>query len=168
MWMIKPADENQGRGIKIFYNDFDSMKEFIQSNKSTVYWIVQKYIERPLLYYGRKFDIRVWGLITWKQNLYIYKPGYIRTSSNEYITKSNVNFVHLTNNCLQQYGKNYGVFEDGNTVSFLQFEKYLKEQFPQHNIDLNKHFLTRIKDLMIDSYFATKFELHLNRRPNFF
>ncbi len=35
--------------------------------------LIQKYIEKPLLYYGRKFDIRMWILIDHKNNVYIFK-----------------------------------------------------------------------------------------------
>ena len=81
MWLIKPAAENQGRGIKVFHNNLQEMKEFLQSKPINTFWIVQKYIEQPLLYYDRKFDIRMWAVITWKKEFYIYKSGYIRTSS---------------------------------------------------------------------------------------
>ena len=35
--------------------------------------ILQKYLEKPLLYMNRKFDIRVWVLIDSELNVYIFK-----------------------------------------------------------------------------------------------
>lgn len=43
-------------------------------------FIVQKYIESPLLINGRKFDIRVWVLVTHNLECFFFKEGYIRTS----------------------------------------------------------------------------------------
>ena len=47
-------------------------------------FIIQKYIERPLLLYNRKFDIRVWVLVDQDHELYVFKEGYLRTSSSEF------------------------------------------------------------------------------------
>jgi hypothetical protein len=168
MWLVKPAAENQGRGIQVFKNNFVDLKMFLQKKPSGTFWIVQKYIERPLLYYNRKFDIRMWAVITSKQEFYIYKPGYIRTSSDAYDTESNLNYVHLTNNCLQQYGNKYGAFEDGNTVSFGRFANYLKEKHADKKINFETDLLSRMKDLMIDTYLATKNELNPHKRQNCF
>jgi len=45
--------------------------------------IVQKYIDAPLLVHKRKFDIRMFVLVTSVNNCvkgYFYKDGYLRTS----------------------------------------------------------------------------------------
>ena len=74
---------------------------FISSRQRNTNWLVQKYIERPLLYKGRKFDIRVWALVTSKIEIYFYTNGYLRTSSDDYDLNNENNYIHLTNNCLQ-------------------------------------------------------------------
>jgi len=43
-------------------------------------FVIQKYIEKPLLIKDRKFDIRVWVLLTFKGEAYFFEEGYIRTS----------------------------------------------------------------------------------------
>jgi hypothetical protein len=39
----------------------------------TTSFVIQKYMEQPLLYGGRKFDIRVWVLITHDLKVYLFK-----------------------------------------------------------------------------------------------
>ena len=128
--MVKPAALNQGRGIEIFRNIRD-IQQFIFSRPSgNSFWVVQKYVEKPFLYLGRKFDLRIWALLTNKLELYVYEKGYMRTSSDDYSLSNKNNYVHLTNNCLQKYGDNYGKHEDGNTLGFEKLQTYLDENFP--------------------------------------
>jgi len=157
MWLVKPSNQNQGRGIEICKN-LREIKNCIQSKAAHTQWVVQKYLEKPLLYKGRKFDIRVWTFINDKGEIYFCKHGYIRTSSSEFTMDNNFNFIHLTNNCLQQFGDNYGKFEDGNTLSFEVLQQYIDETFPDKKISLAEHIVPRIKDLILDTVFAAMSE----------
>ena len=106
IWIVKPENENRGRGIEIISNWKDMIAHLVTRQKGERI-IIQKYIERPLLFNGRKFDIRVLGVIDDQKNFYWYKPCYLRTSSDEYsLTKMN-KFIHLTNNCYQMHSQNY-------------------------------------------------------------
>ncbi|CAD8142867.1 unnamed protein product [Paramecium octaurelia] len=91
-------------------------------------FVIQKYIERPALINKRKFDIRVWGLITHELDAYFFQEGYIRTSSEDFTYNIENTFVHLTNNAIQKYSQNYGQFEDGNQLSFKNYQDYLQSQ----------------------------------------
>jgi len=90
-------------------------------------FVIQKYIERPLLIHGRKFDIRCWALIADDMKLYYFKEGYIRTSSSEFtMDKQTIEKkdIHLTNNAVQKFCEGYGKFEDGNQLSFPMFQVF--------------------------------------------
>jgi hypothetical protein len=87
------------------------MKFIFEKDKKEAFWVVQKYIEKPFLYQDRKFDLRIWAVVTDDFRIYVYKQGYVRTSSSEYDLKNENNFVHLTNQCLQVKDESYGTFE---------------------------------------------------------
>lgn len=95
-------------------------------------FILQKYIERPLLFNCRKFDIRHYALITClggSMRGYWYEYGYVRTSSSAYSLRNNKDlFVHLTNDAIQKNGDNYGKYEHGNKVSYEELERYILKQ----------------------------------------
>ena len=109
--------------------EIDSSLKTSQLDVSNVRsFIIQKYIERPLLIHQRKFDIRVWVLVTHEMRVYFFKEGYLRTSSELYSTDSetvNNRNIHLTNNAIQKFGNKYGQFEDGNQLSFNKFQVLL-------------------------------------------
>jgi hypothetical protein len=72
----------------------------------------------------------VWVTINQDHDCYIFKEGYLRTSSEEFnIDPNNVDnqYVHLTNNAVQKFSDNYGEFEDGNQLSYKRFQEILDE-----------------------------------------
>lgn len=72
-------------------------------NVKTEVFVVQKYLEKPLLIDERKFDIRLWVLISHDQRCYLFKEGYIRTSSYKFtLSEESIEhpFIHLTNNAV--------------------------------------------------------------------
>ena len=95
-------------------------------------FIVQKYLYRPLLYKGRKFDLRCYTLISCINNNiqgYFYKEGYLRTSCQEFnIVNITDKFIHLTNDAVQKNSLNYENLILKNLV-YLRVEIKGKHQF---------------------------------------
>lgn len=61
------------------------MNQNLHANVKSEVYVLQKYIERPLLIDHRKFDIRCWVLVNMIDlkdiKCYLFREGYIRTSS---------------------------------------------------------------------------------------
>lgn len=67
------------------------------------------------------------ALIDDEKNLWLYKPCYLRTSSDMYTLNSSSKYIHLTNNCYQLGSEKYQLYEDGNQLSYDHFLEYLEE-----------------------------------------
>jgi len=50
VWLVKPAAANQGKGIEIFRSLKDIQQFLFSRASSNSFWVVQKYVEKPLLF----------------------------------------------------------------------------------------------------------------------
>ena len=66
---------------------------------------------------------------------FTYDDGYLRTSAKEFNLKNFNKFIHLTNDAVQKRSDDYGRFEFGNKVSFLEYQQYLNLTVPHLNIN---------------------------------
>ena len=135
VWIVKPGENtNRGTGIAVC-GTIEQVKAEISAHsvcplsglKRT--FILQKYIENPLLINRRKFDIRCFALVTAINSViqcYFYQEGYLRTSSKEFSLKDTSNrLIHLTNDAVQKYSEDYGKYESGNKLSYSDLQRYM-------------------------------------------
>jgi tubulin monoglycylase TTLL3/8 len=117
MWIVKPAAKSRGRGIMAF-NDLRKLLAYVELGKAgksiltSSQWIVQKYMENPLIIANRKFDFRQWVLVvSWNPlTIYFYDEFYCRFSSEDYDTSDEAmsnTFVHLVNNSIGKNNENF-------------------------------------------------------------
>ena len=145
LWIVKPNNLFSGMGIHIF----KSLKEETLKN-----YLISKYLKNPHLIKGRKYDFRLYVLITGFKPLRIYlnKEGLVRIASNNYsLSKNNINdsFTHLTNTGINEMNRKYRfpknfTDESANKWSLATYRKYLKK----NKININTIF-GKIKDIII-------------------
>lgn len=159
MWLVKPGDKaNRGNGIRI-YDDAEELAERVDSKERC--WVIQKYMEAPLLVHRRKFDIRAYCLVTQEPGggavrAYCYQEAYLRTTSVEYSTKTKDRMVHLNNDAVQKKGGDYGKFEAANKLSLQEFQRYLDEHHPRDGYSVQGALMPQMRSLMADTIRAAQ------------
>ncbi|XP_078045472.1 tubulin monoglutamylase TTLL4 [Augochlora pura] len=107
-WIVKPPSSGRGQGIKVINQWWEIPKWHSM--------IVQRYISRPRLINGSKFDLRLYVLATSinPTRIYIYKEGLVRFASVRYIRGVNLSdkCMHLTNTSVNKMNPGY-VMNDG-------------------------------------------------------
>lgn len=112
MWIIKPVASSCGKGIKVITG------QQVLSLPKTKRALVQRYLHSPYLIDGKKFDLRIYVLISGVDPLrvYIHSEGLTRISTSDYSLKNLSNrFAHLTNYSINKKSKNFKAasFDDG-------------------------------------------------------
>ena len=154
-WIVKPPDLFQGMGIKVF-KDFKDINEHCQNlfkgiekvtaeqeeycKKNNIelkpkihksdFILIQKYLDNPLLYYGRKFDIRCYVLVDYCFNVFICREGHLKACSQKYDLNNLDVFTHITNYSLQKRCKDFAKYEQGNEISYKKFIELLDSTNP--------------------------------------
>merc|ERR1711959_198472 len=104
-YIVKPSKGCQGNGIYLTRNVDD-----INMDADLV---VQRYLHKPLLIDGLKFDLRIYVLVTSVEPLriYLYKEGMGRFCTEEYTSIKGSNLseqcMHLTNYAINRKSENY-------------------------------------------------------------
>ena len=157
VWIMKPIARAQGKGIFLFTklaqisqwkNDFRWKPDSPQADP----YVVQKYILRPFLIGGKKFDLRLYVLVTSYSPLtvYMYRDGFARFTHHRYSTNIDDitnSYVHLTNVAVQKTSLNY---DDklGGKWDLRSLKIYLMSRYGQEEVS---EAFTKIQELIIKS-----------------
>ncbi|XP_069357182.1 tubulin glycylase 3A-like isoform X1 [Maniola hyperantus] len=124
IWIIKPGCCSRGRGIRMA-SKLGVIMNLL--NKANTKYVIQKYIEEPLLIHETKFDIRQYYLVTstYPLIIWMYKDCYLKFSSQKYSLKDYHESIHLTNNAVQRkYGNCSGRHADLPNNNMWDLDKY--------------------------------------------
>ena len=165
LWICKPGGLSRGRGIEV-HDSYEGLRSHFtsamlqsirgergaeecaafssssSSSSQSSSFVVQRYVETPLLLRGHKFDLRVWALIlsrpaddgrAWTRSIWVYADGlYARLASLPYAATSTSAYVHLTNHSVQQHHVAFAsVFPSANQLSMAELARVLASDCPQ-------------------------------------
>lgn len=150
---MKPSGLSRGRGIDVF-NQLCEILDYGRGKETQ--WVVQKYIENPLIVCERKFDIRVWVLVSDNDPLTIWfwNRPYVRFPAADYDdTNLNDRYVHLTNNSVAKNSKNRKFIGDGNMWFSEELEDYLQERYGRNVWE--EEVVPKMKQLVKNSLLCT-------------
>jgi tubulin polyglutamylase TTLL4 len=148
LWIIKPIASSCGKGIRVV-----SKAKEVDFRASCV---VCKYVHNPLLINGKKFDLRLYVLVTCFDPLriYLYDNGLVRFCTQAYTTDKKSlkqKCTHLTNYSInkkaENFAKNEGGEEDDSSGDKWS-TRALRAYFQKNGID-DKAVWADIKDVIV-------------------
>eukprot|EP00792_Barthelona_sp_PAP020_P013859 TRINITY_DN93_c0_g1_i1.p1 TRINITY_DN93_c0_g1~~TRINITY_DN93_c0_g1_i1.p1 ORF type:complete len:693 (+),score=165.07 TRINITY_DN93_c0_g1_i1:50-2128(+) len=148
VFILKPRGASQGKGIVIFTkkDTLVYLQKFgkIESKENIV---VSEYLAKPLLINNKKFDFRLYVLVSSFDPLiiYLFDDGLIRLASNEYHAEDIQDvYSHLTN---------YSINKKSETECELKwyFEQFYEYIAQYHDVDLLKR---KIENLIVKTILA--------------
>lgn len=126
LWILKPSNRSQGSGV-VLVNKLNKVKKLkfenkiVNENNQTVTinetYVISRYLDNPLLIQGKKFDMRIYVLVTSFHPLkvWLFKYGFCRFCNENYtvdINELDNIYIHLTNVAIQKkyvkYNENHG------------------------------------------------------------
>mmetsp|Transcript_81218 Transcript_81218/g.143219 ORF Transcript_81218/g.143219 Transcript_81218/m.143219 type:complete len:816 (+) Transcript_81218:109-2556(+) len=115
LWIWKPVNLSCGKGIRLFSAHVPAATEKKLASKPGV---VQRYMDRPLLINGYKFDLRLYVVVTSFDPLKVYlnSEGLVRLATEKYDCSPDSlknRMMHLTNYSVNKHAAGYKQNLDG-------------------------------------------------------
>lgn len=136
-WILKPCGKSQGTGIMLIQN-LAKLKKWSKESKNAIEhpcpakdtYVISRYIDNPLLIGGKKFDLRLYVLVTTFRPLkaYMYQNGFCRFCTVKYdrsVQELDNMYVHLTNVSVQSKGTDYNC-QHGGKLGLNNLKLYLE------------------------------------------
>ena len=117
VWIVKPNNSSRGRGITLVHareaeeEDEEDGGGASESGYESMQGVACAYVHAPLLLDGKKFDLRLFVLITsWNPLcVYLYDGGLARFAESKYSllisSETQVGRTHLTNHSFNEFGR---------------------------------------------------------------
>ena len=159
LWLIKPINDFGGNGIIIL----NKLKEIKRDS-----YLLTKYITNLDLINNKKYDLRLYVLVSGLKPLRIYfnQEGLIRIATHNFTLNKNSikdKFTHITNLGFNSKNKDFIIPNNNNTIiekknsniwNLDMYRKYLEEK----GVDFNK-LIEKIKDIIIKAIISVYFNL---------
>lgn len=139
-WVLKPANGARGEGIRLL----DTLDDL----PATGDWVVQRYLDSPHLYHGRKYVLRLYVLISAVDPLRIWRftEGSVKLASLPYNPEERENpYVFLTNPDVNERNAEVGV----EFLSLADYSAWLRAQGHESAI-----LFDQIDDLIVQTVMA--------------
>ena len=131
---MKPTARAQGKGI-FLVNKLKQLQRWANPAKIPIFshkdpYVISRYIDQPLLVGGKKFDLRIYVLVTSYRPLKVWlsSKGFARFCTRKY-TMASDNLddmeIHLTNVAIQKHADDYNA-EHGSKWSIENLRFYLE------------------------------------------
>jgi hypothetical protein len=108
--------------------------------------VAQHYIAKPLLIDNKKFDLRIYVLLTSCKPLrmYLFRDGLVRICTEDFVKPNENNLddkcMHLTNYAInktsEKFDQNDGNGDEGSKRSIKWFLEYMKEEYGDSKVDV--------------------------------
>lgn len=156
-FIIKPDNGCQGKGIFLIRD-----VEKVPVDFSTTH-VAQRYVHKPFLLDGYKFDLRLYVLVVGCDPLriFLHRHGLVRLASEQYVEPSGKNIaqtmVHLTNYAINKMNPNFEEntnptdAQDGHKRSWEAVHQHLRKE--GHDVET---LLQEIEDLIIKTLIAVQ------------
>lgn len=67
--------------------------------------------------------------------------------------------VHLTNDAIQKNSANYGKYEEGNKISYAEFQRYMDSTYPDKKYSFVESTYPKMREIATDSIKATYLQM---------